>query len=202
MKLPFFFSFILFTAWLAFTISRSRRKVANQKNNFWERELAANSTRRQPLDDLNYITIPFDTLPIHVMEKDETIADCLRTLQSLADSPIVNFTGISNTDLKLQYGAPNIDILSRYDQSYTTMVCTLQKWAERLHEEGEEQAARQVLEFAVSTDTDISGTYRLLASIYTASGEQTKIQELIEKAQGLRSGSKKIIVRTLQEFGQ
>ena len=82
------------------------------------------------------------------------------------------------------------------------MVCTLQKWAERLHEEGEEQAARQILEFAVSTDTDISGTYRLLASIYTASGEQAKIQELIEKAQGLRSGSKKIIVRTLQEFGQ
>ncbi len=200
MKMPFFASFIVFTAWLAFTLSRNRRRAASQKKDFWQRELAANSTRRKPLDKLDYITIPFDALPMDLMDTDEKVAECLQTLRSLSDSPIVNFTGISNTDLKLQYGAPNIDLLTRYDQNYTTLVCTLQKWAERLHEAGHSQAARQVLEFAVSTHTDVSGTYRLLASIYASAGAHERIRELAARAEHLKSGSKNIIVRALREF--
>ena len=200
MKMPFFASFIVFTAWLAFTLSRNRRRAASQKKEFWQKELAANSTRRKPLDKLDYITIPFDALPMDLMDTDEKVAECVQTLRSLSDSPIVNFTGISNTDLKLQYGAPNIDLLMRYDQNYTTLVCTLQKWAECLYEAGHSQAARQVLEFAVSTHTDVSGTYRLLASIYASAGEYERIRELTAEAEQLKSGSKNIIVRALREF--
>lgn len=200
MKMPFFASFIIFIVWLSYELSKNRRNAEKERISFWKKEAKANGTRRKPLDNLNYITIPFDSLPMDLMSEDDTIREYQQIIHSLADSPIVNFTGISNTDLKLKYGAPNIDLLMRYDQNYTTLACTLQKWANRLYESGYITEALRLLEFAISTDTDVSGTYRLLATIYSASGETEKIEELKNRAENLNSGSKNIIVRILQEF--
>ena len=186
MKMPFFASFIVFLILISYEISKSRRQTAKMENSFWEKEY--------------YITIPFDTLPMDTLAEDETVSECHQVLRNLADSPIVNFTGISNTDLKLQYGAPNIDLLMRYDQNYTTLACTLQKWAEKLYHAGYVREARRILEFAVSSGTDVSGCYRLLSSIYAAEGNMEEIGRLKEQAENLKSGTKNIIVRILQEF--
>ena len=154
MKFPFFASFIVFCIWLGYEIHKHKNMEARQEQEFWDREAAANSTRRKPLDDLDYIQIPFDSLPMGILADDPVMAEYHETLRILAESPIVNFTGISNTDLKLMYGAPNIDLLSRYDQSYTTLVRTLQSWGDRLYESGYVDEACRVLEFAVETRTD------------------------------------------------
>ncbi len=200
MKMPFFASFIVFIIWLSYELSKARRRSARERGNYWEREAAANNTRRKPLDDLDYIHIPFDSLPMDILKEDETVAECHQALYYLAESPIVNFTGYSNTDLKLKYGTPNIGLLTRYDQNYTTLVHTLQKWAEKLYESGYTTQTRQILEFSVSTNTDVSGTYRILADIYSREGNEDGIRHLLERAENLQSASRNIIVRTLQEF--
>lgn len=125
MKLPFFASFIVFLIVVSYQISKSRRYTEKMENSFWERELKANNTRRKSLEHLNYITIPFETLPMSVMTDDESVLEYQQTLRSLAGSPIVNFTGISNTDLKLQYGAPNIDLLMRGTTKTTQLLPAL-----------------------------------------------------------------------------
>ncbi len=200
MKMPFFASFIIFLIWLSYEISKSRRIGEKAQDAYWERENAANNTRRKSLDNLRYIVIPFDSLPMETLKEDEKIMEFHKTLYYLSESPIVNFTGFSNTDLKLEYGAPNIDLLARYDQSYTTLARTLQQWAEKLYQAGYVQEAKQILEFSISTDTDVSGSYRLLASIYSKKGETGKIKELEDRARHLKSASRNIIVRILQQF--
>ncbi len=200
MKMPFFASFIIFLIWLSYEISKSRRIGEKAQDAYWERENAANNTRRKSLDNLRYIVIPFDSLPMETLKEDEKIMEFHKTLHYLSESPIVNFTGFSNTDLKLEYGAPNIDLLTRYDQSYTTLARTLQQWAEKLYQAGYVQEAKQILEFSISTDTDVSGSYRLLASIYSKKGETGKIKELEDRARHLKSASRNIIVRILQQF--
>ena len=200
MKMPFFASFIVFLIWLSYEISKSRRIGEKAQDAYWERENAANNTRRKSLDNLRYIVIPFDSLPMETLKEDEKIMEFHKTLHYLSESPIVNFTGFSNTDLKLEYGAPNIDLLARYDQSYTTLARTLQQWAEKLYQAGYVQEAKQILEFSISTDTDVSGSYRLLASIYSKEGETGKIKELEDRARHLKSASRNIIVRILQQF--
>ncbi len=200
MKMPFFASFIIFLIWLSYEISKSRRIGEKAQDAYWERENAANNTRRKSLDNLRYIVIPFDSLPMETLKEDEKIMEFHKTLYYLSESPIVNFTGFSNTDLKLEYGAPNIDLLARYDQSYTTLARTLQQWAEKLYQAGYVQEAKQILEFSISTDTDVSGSYRLLASIYSKEGETGKIKELEDRARHLKSPSRNIIVRILQQF--
>lgn len=202
MKIPFFASFIIFIIWFTYELHKTRRSAGQKENAFWEREAQANSSRRKPLDNLNYITIPFETLPMHIMAEDEMVAEYHQLLHTLSASPIVNFTGYTNTDLKLEYGAPNIELLMRYDQSYTLLASTLQKWADKLYKAGYTQEVKAILEFALSTDTDVSGSYRLLASIYSDEGQPERIDDLLHRAENLRSASKNIIVRTLKEFGR
>lgn len=200
MKFPFFASFIVFCIWLGYEIHKQRNKEAKTNQDFWEKEAMANNTRRKSLEDLDYIKIPFESLPMDILADDSVINECQETLKSLADSPIVNFTGISNTDLKLMYGAPNIDLLTRYDQNYTTLVHTLQKLAQALYDKGYLNEACLILEFAISTRTDISGSYKLLASIYKQRGQSEKIAELIPIAENLNTALSGRIVAMLKEL--
>ena len=200
MKYPIFASFIVFCLWLLYEI-RKHKKMENQAAaSFWEKEAAANSTRRKPLDDLAYIHIPFDTLPMDLMSDDPRIRELHDTLHGLAESgPIVNLTGISNTDLKLRYGAPNINLLTLYDQKYTTLARTLQDLGAALYEKEYYDQACAVLEFAVSTHTDVSATYRLLISIYQKQNRKDKISALIPIAESLNSSLRPSILRMLQD---
>ncbi len=209
MKFPFLASFIIFILVLTRVIRKSRRKQEAQEQSFWDREQMANSVRRKPLDDLDYIDISLEKLTISEEflsdftakhpEMASDAADCRETLEMLSKEKIVNLTGYTNTDLKLEYGTANITALSEYDQNYTLLVRTLQKWADLLWESGHRREAVSVLEFAVETDTDISRSYYLLAEYYKETGNSDKIHVLIETAKSLRSANKDIIVRTLQE---
>lgn len=199
MKIPFFASSIVFCIWLFYELRKHRRKEAQVEDSFWERETAANNTRKKPLDDLEYISIPFDFLPMDILKEDDEVAECHRLLLTLSEQKIVNLTGLSNTELKLRYGAPNITVLTDYDQNYTVLARTLQKWASLLYQAGYTQEAKTILEFAVSTKTDVSASYAILAEIYKKNGQTQKIESLLQIAEGLNSAMKPAIVRILKE---
>ena len=175
-------------------------KYAQAEADFWEKERAANSVRRKPLDALDYLTIPMDELPVSLHTDNDTIASCIDTIGELSKSPVVNLTGISNTDLKLKYGAPNITLLTLYDQRYTLLASTLQKWANELISLNETDAACTVLEYAVSTGTDVSGTYKSLASIYDSRGDKDSIRKLIPVAESLNTPLKDSIISSLNGY--
>lgn len=201
MNFYFLASFIGVGAVIYLNSKKSQKKNVKEAKTFWEKEALANSSRKKPLDNLDYIEIPLDSLPFNILADDERIVEYHSTLFALHDQKIVNLTGITNTNLKLEYGAANLNVLSAYDQNYTSLVLTLQKWADILYQNGYIAEARTILEFAISTKTDIGRTYSLLAQIYKDRGNSYKISELISTAESLHSLRSASIVRTLQEFG-
>lgn len=234
MKTLFLSSLISFCLLIFLLNKRHSKMEKSMKDAFWKREEEANHTRRKSLDNLPYITIPLEELPLACHITDDTAdvrntndtadvrntgdtadvrnigdaaaneaisEECKEILHSLSTQKIVNLTGYTNTDLKLSYGTANITCLTEYDQNYTLLVSTLQKWAEALYRGGAKKECRQVLEYAVSIGTDVSHTYFLLADLYDEEGESDLKCSLIEKASGLSSLSSKVIVRTLQGSG-
>lgn len=195
-------SALLFSAFVALYLFKNKKSQASTQNDFWEKEREANSTRRKSLDDLDYIKIPIEEFPMSLLDGVPKAEDYKQIIQTLDELPIVNFTGISNTELKLRYGAPNIDVLSSYDQNYTLLVRTLQQWAQLLYDAGYVEEAMHMLEFSVSTGTDVSATYKLLCEIYTEKHTPEKIGALYPIAQVLNSAMQKTIVRILQEAEQ
>ncbi len=206
MRLPIFTSFIIFVIFTQFAIRRSDNKERSLDEKFWEREHKANATRRKSLDGLDYITIPMDKLPFGKCPENQEILYCEKHLKQLSTQKIVNLTGFTNTDLKLEYGAPNITSLTTYDQNYTTLVTNLQKWGKHLYDEGLYQDAATVLEFAVSTRTDVTATYKLLCDIYNDKLHYSytefndKLNWMSEIAESLNSLSKEQIRGYLDSF--
>lgn len=202
MNLILFASTLALIVAIAIASSKSQKAKAEMEREFWQRERAANNTRRKPLDDLPYIKLPMEIFPLELLPDIPRVEDYRQIILTLKDQPIVNFTGLSNTELKLRYGAPNINLLTTYDQNYTLLARTLQQWAQALYDNGYPAEACQLLEFAVSTGTDVSATYRLLCRIYQENGTPEKIRALYPVAESLTSAMQKPIVRMLREFDQ
>ena len=64
MSLKILASLIILIAVVAHATKRQQRIAENSEKEFWARERKANSVRKKPLDDLDYVKIPLDKLPI------------------------------------------------------------------------------------------------------------------------------------------
>lgn len=199
MNLVILASFIIITILISYNVRKQSKRGKHQEEDFWSREARANSVRRKPLDKLIYIKIPLETFPTHLLNEDAAVMECIEIMESLTSQKIVNLTGWSNTDLKLEYGTANITQLSEYDQNYTLLVRTLQKWADALIEAGYGKEASVLMEYAVSTNTDVSRTYLMLADYWSSQGDPFQIERLIRTAEGLHSSSRNSILRQLRE---
>ena len=202
MKFPFLASFIVFIIWLKYELGKSNKKNVNAESDFWENEQRANEVRKKPLNDLDYIALPKDILPYDILAEHPDIVSAREKISSLSDKKIVNLTGFTNTELKLAYGTANITPLTEYDDNYALLVSQIQIWANVLCENGYEEAAVPMLEFAIETGSDVRGSYALLLAYYRAHGNTASISHLKEKAQALNSLSKDSILRLLSSDSQ
>ena len=199
-----FLLFIIFIVWLNVERMRSERKDIQRQNEFWQMENDANSVRRQPLDNLPYVTIPDElllpNLSSSLPEDDAELKRCNDILTSLKSERILNLTGKTSTDIKMSYGAANLSQLDEYDQNFTLFAQTIYAYGEQLHKLGFDHEAIKVLRFGIDSLSDISGNYKLLATLYIKYGQSEKLEELKKTAEGLDSLMKGTILRYLDDI--
>lgn len=196
MALPFLGLFIMLLATIAFFRKRNDRHQQETKEAFWEREQKANLVRRQDISGLPYINIPFEDFSIGAFS-DENLTEAEQVLETFRDKKILNLTGQSNTDLKLQYGPANLPALTEYDQNFTDMLHALTNYSNRLIELEHMDVAIPVLEFCINVGSDVSSHYTTLANYYKAGGQNAKLDVLREKASALNSLTKTSILQKL-----
>lgn len=181
MGFSIFIIVIIFSIWLNYEKGKSTRLSEQSEKNFWEREYQANSVRKKPIDQIHYITVSEKSLPF-IKIHDEILDDCQKKLELLQTQKIANFTGKSNTDLKLEYGAANLPYLQSLDENYILLISTLRTYGLRLLELEMFSEARQVLEFAIEQGADSPAVYRALLDIYKSKQDTYGIEYLEFKA--------------------
>lgn len=198
--MPIFLIFIiLFVLWVRYETQKNSRIETEDNSNFLERERHANFTRKADLTDLDYTVIPLDELPfagsydevkssyslpegLSELTKSE-IFDCEQKIIALSHKKILNLGHMSNTDIKMEYGVANLQILIQYDENSSKLARLLAKWGKLLYENGEEAAAEKVLTYAVSCKSDIEDVFITLAKIYRNNGNELGISDLVEACQ-------------------
>lgn len=190
---------LILGAWIAYHKTKSEREHKRESKSFWDKENQSNLVRKKDLSNLPYITIPYDSLPIKETSNPE-LAHIQKQLHELREQKIVNLSHITNTDLKLEYGTANLNLLSSYDQNFTTLIRLLNKWATLLYDKNEKQQALVVLEFALSIGSDISSSYILLARLYLELDKKEEISSLIARAKSLQTILKDSILDQLYEM--
>lgn len=198
-KIAIFLMSLIWMFWHKVEVKKKVRDAEDEEQAFWEREAKANSIRRKPIDALDYIKIPED-LPVDLCRDNIEMPSILETVDRLRKERILNLTGFTNTDLKMEYGTANITELSLYDENYTTLVTTLQKWADILLDSGYEEEAVKIMEFMVSTGSDIGKTYRLLGKYYLKNKREEDFEGLYEKLEFTRSLNKPYIIESLNDL--
>ncbi|MBQ9606695.1 MAG: hypothetical protein IJV16_05910 [Lachnospiraceae bacterium] len=175
------------------------RKPKNDPDaEFMERERQANLTPRKDISGLPYIKVPVSELPLDVPTDSEETKERQDIIRSMSDKQILNLTGITNTDLKLEYGAPNINILSAADGNYTKLVQAIAYLSADYMNSQHLVEARKLLEYGISIVTDSKKNYLMLASIYKEEGQPEKISGLIESAKSIDSLLKDSIISSLE----
>ncbi|MCI5857281.1 MAG: tetratricopeptide repeat protein [Agathobacter sp.] len=185
---------VVFVIVLKININKNKIAKDTASSDFWEREHEANFARRQDISGLDYISIPLEKFPLNLNTDSE------RVLRQLSTEKILNLTGISNTDLKLQYGVANLEALTAYDENFTKLVKALASYGHELIDAGQPDEARVVLEYAVSIHADAKAIYTMLANLYLSLGEAERIAGLIASADALNSISKSGIIDALKEL--
>lgn len=192
----FIFPYVLLLSLMFMMFVKSKTKTHEQDvSEFFARESKANATRKKDINNLNYITIPFETLPF-LSNPSEKIAGYEKDILSLKDKRILNLNGITNTELKLTYGAPNLPALSDYDENFSRMTVILGKWGDALYSENYIDEARKVLEFAIVSDCESSLIYVTLGKIYKEKNID-RLSFLIDKISHSNSPHKQAIIQKL-----
>ncbi len=199
MLLPFLLIFIIVTAYISIRQRNATRAEQDVWKRFRERELDANWTRKQDISNLAYIKLPIEKLPLGKHD-DETLLSYETALRDLSALPICNLNGISNTELKLNYGAANLSTLSQCDTNYSTLVTLLANYGETLYSLSYVRDAAEVLEYAVTLGSDIAKNYELLAKIYISEQTPEKLESLISSAEALTSIRRSAILERLHAY--
>lgn len=179
-------------------MKKGDRKQRDADRLFWERESKANSVRKQDIEHLHYITIP-ENLPA-IATDNFRINELLQQFEGMRAKKILNLTGMSNTDIKMEYGAANLPFLSECDDNFTELARITAALGHMLIDYNLTDEAVFFLELGMQWGSDISTNYTDLAAIYKQNSSPQKITDLINEANKLNSLSKDIIIKKLQAF--
>ena len=203
---PIFFLFVIFLDWFAVKRAQAKKFEKANKEQFWQREVDANSVRRKSLANLDYVKIPtyllLPELSANIPINDEELSRCNKILCDLSSKRILNLTGKTTTDLKFMYGAANLADLDEYDSNFTLFAQTIYAYGDRLHALGFDTEAMIVLRFGIDSLSDISGNYKLLGTLYAKYNQKDKIDEIKHIAMNLDSLMKNSILRSLDDLLQ
>lgn len=190
--------FLMIFGFISFSLHKSQHQEKKQWQSYLKRESSSNLTLPQDISQLDYIDLSGVSLPFSLFA-DEELNTLEQQVLDLRNEKILNLNGISNTDLKLQYGVSNLGALSRYDQNFILLIRTLNQWGQRLYELSHLKEAETVLHFAISIGSDIKATYELLTQIYCETNNTAGIPELKSYAQKLSSLRRDSILNLLEK---
>ena len=211
MKFPFLASVVIFLLVLHHNLNKSKKIGKKQEDSFWKKEYDANTTRKQPIDDLVYITFSADDyFPLKLLPSDQVsdfilafpqIKEILPRLLELSNSKIVNLGSYSNTDLKFKYGIANFNMLSQYDENYISLVSLLHRYGMCYYEAHYNEAALKIMTYAISIGSDVAETYHIASLLLFEADDKAGLKELVQKAASLPKHRKNVIFRKLKESG-
>jgi len=187
--MPFLFLGILLV--ILFVI-RGRMNYANRNygskvGEFLEAEREANEARRRDIpEELFYRPdVSAFSLPRVALGGSEDAADKLReSILALAKTPMLRFgPGMTNRELKLTYGAANIDFIAECEENFNDFVNRLHEYSAALYAAGMLDDAETNMLECVRAGTGAAAPYRLIADVCAEKRDAEGFESLREAAE-------------------
>ena len=108
----FFVLFIVFIIYVQVKMKQGAKKP-QWNQSFWSKEKASNFARKKDISELDYLEVDQNLLPWDD-QADGAIQDAQDDVREILKRPILNLQGMSNADIKLNYGIANFESIFSY----------------------------------------------------------------------------------------
>jgi hypothetical protein len=206
MNIPvIFILFLIFIFIFRHNLNKTDKETVRLNKLFWNKEEKSLFARKQKINDDIFI---LSTLPTNIRRSkveykslgDSSIYKLQERCFYLSKEPMANLSNLSNSEVRLKYGASNLDNIDIYESNYTLYIKSLYEFGKKLYDLGLTETSIIVLEEAINAKTDISGNYILLAKIYHTSNNTSKLNDLYNKATKLNSLTKNKVIREIDQL--
>ncbi len=195
---PFLTVFIIFLLVVYAIRARNTHKRERIVAAFWEREEEAMHTPAKDLSQAPYVKVPVDNFPIGVCDEDDLML-MEEELLELSGKPLLNLNGMTNTDIRIEYGTSNFDTITAMGEDFDRLIMLLCDYAKGLLENDFMQEAVTVLEYGVSIGSDVSENYTLLGECYRSQEMYDKLARLTDTVEHSSLPLKESVIRELKE---
>ncbi|MBR1737967.1 MAG: hypothetical protein IJ736_13315 [Firmicutes bacterium] len=204
-NIPYFMiAFFLLTLAVQIMVRRSNNGFDQMTKEFAQREIEANNTRIKGIDESLFVTPDISGLPFKEYEETEENKRIIKKQNAVSKKSafkMIRFPEVmTNTDIKLHYGANNFDMLLMYEEHYNGYIRALLEWGEELIKMGMNDDAAKVLQNAVDFYSDIGKTYTLLAKIYYDKNDREALKKLASCAKCSRLKLKDKTVKEIEGY--
>ena len=198
MAFPFLTVFIIFLVITYIRRESLSKRQREREEAFWAREEEAAHTPAKDLSTLRTIEVPLARFPIGRIDDDDLMM-IEEELISLSKRRIMNLNGKTNTDIKIEYGTANFDVVSRMGEDFDRLIMVLCDYAKGLMQGGYDREAVAVLEYGAQIGSDISANYTLLGECYHALGRDDELERLKEEVRASELPLKESILAQLEQ---
>ena len=184
-----FFVFLLICAVVNVMLNRGDKRRRRSMEAFLTKEREANSSRKQDIAGDMFVEtrvpceayVSRDVGGVSLLNKQQKASEA-------AETPMLKLK-MTNTEIKLNFGPQNVDVVMLYEENFNKYVRTLLEWAEELAKADMKKEAVVVLEEAVRIGADNSKVYIVLADLYNELGLRDGIDNLKQQLEKINFGS-------------
>ncbi len=201
----FFIIFIILVVLFQYHLRKNMRIEEQAKEKFWQKEKESLIVRKKNFSQEDYIKIPDDNLPLDKVP-DFSQSDLMyykqliHQLHQLEPLDKMNFSHLSNTDIRLQFGTANQTIIQNNETNYNNYLQVLGKLAKLYLDNNDRDMAQGILERCIAMKSDYRDHFMGLASLYADTGRRQALEDLIQKAESLESPLKKGLTQSLKSL--
>lgn len=200
-----FVLFLIFLFIFQHNLRKSDRLHKNASERFWEKEEASMFARKSPIETQHYIIPQVENLPKNTLEyfqnlENEQLYYIQEKCFDLASKPMLNFSNMLNSDIRLKYGSENLNLIEAYETNYNHYLQNLYQLGKGYYDLKLYNEAITVLEEGIRVNTDISDHIILLATLYCELKDFNKFNNLYDKSLSLTSLTKNKTIQGLDNL--
>ncbi len=175
-------------------MNKSDKEINKKKQTYYDKISQSQSTRKKDIDAEDFLHCKLDD---DFLDGLDVPSSLINKAKELSKRPLLDFTGIQNTDLMIKYGTANITNIGIYEENLNKLRDTLFKMAEKLYEKDDIKEASLLLEELLRLKECRSKSYKLLYECYEKEGSRTKIENLKKE---IRNGNSPIKEKILEDI--
>lgn len=205
MGFPAIFAFFVIIAILFnYRIKKLTREEAKVREAFWQRERESLIVRKKDFDENDFITPDISSLRFPNVEfigyELKLYQASIDKINSLIQKPMMNFSGLTNTEVRLRFGTANQTTITNNEGNYNSFLKALYDYGQLMEKSGETEEALSAYEICISINSEYTKHYISLAKLYLQQNNKKALSALREKASQVDQMAQTKILSKLDEL--